>query len=331
MPQPPLTWNEIRTRAAAFVHEWRDEAREHAEAKTFWDDLLRVFGVERRRVASFEEAVKKADRGQGFIDLFWPGVMIAEHKSRGKSLDRARAQAFDYFPGLADARLPRYVVVSDFARIRVSDLDAGTETEFALTDLLDNLQALAFVAGYEKRPTAEQDPVNVAAAARMGALHDALADAGYTGHALEVMLVRLLFCLFADDTGLFAPRGAFQDLIETRTRGDGADLGPLLGALFDTLDTPPDRCQTTLDDALAAFPYVNGRSLPRRSVQPRSRPTCARACSARVRSTGAASRRPSSGRSSSPRSTRPRGANSARTTRPRPTSSNSSGRSSSTG
>ncbi len=89
----PLTWNEIKTRAAAFVHEWRDETREHAEAKAFWDDFLRVFGVNRRRVATFEEAVKKAGGGQGFIDLFWPGVMLAEHKSRGRDLDRAREQA----------------------------------------------------------------------------------------------------------------------------------------------------------------------------------------------------------------------------------------------
>ena len=254
----PLTWNEIKTRAAVFVHEWRDETREHAEAKTFWDELLRVFGVDRRRVATFEEAVKKAEGGQGFIDLFWPGVMIAEHKSRGRDLDRARVQALDYFPGLADAQLPRYVVVSDFARFRVSDLDTGDETEFALVDLVANVQRLGFIAGYQKRTYAEQDPVNIKAAVQMGALHDALHAAGYRGHALEVMLVRLLFCLFADDTGIFSPRGAFQDLIETRTRPDGADLGPLLGQLFDTLDTPPDARQTTLDEALAAFPYVNG-------------------------------------------------------------------------
>ena len=103
----PLTWNEIKTRAAAFVHEWRDETREHAEAKTFWDDFLRVFGVDRRRVATFEEAVKKAGGKQGFIDLFWPGVLIAEHKSRGRDLDRAYGQALDYFPNLPDDKLPR--------------------------------------------------------------------------------------------------------------------------------------------------------------------------------------------------------------------------------
>ncbi len=254
----PLTWNEIKTRAAAFVHEWRDEEREHAEAKTFWDQFLNVFGVNRRRVATFEEAVKKAGGGQGFIDLFWPGVMLAEHKSRGKDLDKAYGQALDYFPNLADDDLPRYVVVSDFERMRLHDLETGEETEFAVADLLDHVSLFGFVAGYEKRSYAEQDPVNVKAARQMAALHDALEAAGYRGHDLERMLVRLLFCLFADDTGIFSPRGAFQDFVETRTRADGGDLGPMLGALFQTLDTAPDERQSNLDETLAAFPYVNG-------------------------------------------------------------------------
>ena len=217
-PKPmPLTWNEIRTRAASFVHEWRDESREHAEANTFWNQFLDVFGVSRRRVATFEEAVKKRDGGQGFIDLFWPGVMLAEHKSRGKSLDDAYRQAVDYLPNIGEADLPRYVVVSDFARMRLHDLETGDETEFALGDLLDHVAEFGFIAGYEKRTYEEQDPVNVEAAVQMGALHDALRDAGYQGHDLEVMLVRLLFCLFADDTGIFTPRGAFQDFVATRT------------------------------------------------------------------------------------------------------------------
>lgn len=258
MPANPLTWNEIKTRAASFVHEWRDETREHAEAKSFWDAFLNVFGVHRRRVASFEKAVKKAGRNQGFIDLFWPGVMLAEHKSAGKDLDRAYGQALDYFPGLEDDQLPRYVVVSDFARIRLHDLETEEEVEFKLENLLNHVHLFGFIAGYEKRSYGEQDPVNIKAAVQMGALHDALSDAGYAGHRLEVMLVRLLFCLFADDTGIFSPRGAFQDFIETRTRPDGADLGPMLGQLFNVLDTPTDERQVTLDEQLGAFPYVNG-------------------------------------------------------------------------
>ncbi|MEL6614798.1 MAG: DNA methyltransferase [Bacteroidota bacterium] len=254
----PLTWNEIKTRAAAFVHEWRDETQENSGAQLFWRDFLNVFGVNVRRVATYEERVKKIDGAQGFIDLFWPGVMLAEHKSRGKNLDKAYGQALDYFPNLPDERLPRYVVVSDFARIRLHDLETGEETEFEIADFLDHVSRFGFIAGYEKRSYAEQDPVNVEAARQMAALHDALHDAGYRGHDLERMLVRLLFCLFADDTGIFSPRGAFEDFVETRTRADGADLGPMLGALFQTLDTPLAERQSNLDEALGAFPYVNG-------------------------------------------------------------------------
>lgn len=254
----PLTWNEIKTRAAAFVHEWRDEAHENSGAQLFWRDFLNVFGVDVRRVGTYEERVKKLDGAQGFIDLFWPGVMLAEHKSRGKDLDKAYGQALDYFPNLPDEQLPRYVVVSDFARMRLHDLETGEENEFVIEDLLDHVSLFGFIAGYEKRTYAEQDPVNLKAAREMAALHDALAAAGYRGHDLEVMLVRLLFCLFADDTGIFSPRGAFQDFIETRTRPDGADLGPMLGALFQTLDTPLAERQSNLDEALGAFPYVNG-------------------------------------------------------------------------
>jgi len=83
----PLTWNEIKTRAAAFVHEWRDEAYERGEAQTFWNQFFHVFGVNRRRLASFEQGVKKLSGRQGFIDLLWPGVLLVEHKSRGEDLD----------------------------------------------------------------------------------------------------------------------------------------------------------------------------------------------------------------------------------------------------
>ena len=89
-------------------------------------------------------------------------------------------------------------------------------------------------------------------------LHDALAGAGYRGHNLERFLVRIVFCLFADDTGIFEPRDIFFDFIETRTSEDGADLGPWLAQLFQVLDTPDDDRIATLDEDLAWFPYVNG-------------------------------------------------------------------------
>lgn len=255
----PLSWNEIKTRAIAFSKEWEGESSEDAEAKSFWDAFFEVFGVHRRRIASFEVPIQREDGSGGFIDLLWKGILLVEHKSLGKDLDRAAAQARDYFPGLKDRDLPRYVLVSDFARFRLYDLEEGTQTEFALKDLPRHLRLFGFVAGYQSRSFKEQDPVNIKAAERMGRLHDALEEDGYTGHKLEVLLVRLLFCLFAEDTGIFEPRRRFQDYIEQRTHEDGSNLGGALATLFDVLNTPPGQRQKGLDEQLAGFPYVNGK------------------------------------------------------------------------
>ena len=255
----PLSWNEIRDRSVAFVREWEGESSEHAEAKSFWDAFFQVFGVSRRRLAAFEKHVKKADGHDGFIDLFWPGMLLAEHKSRGKNLDSAYDQATDYFPGLSDKELPRYIIVSDFARFRVRNLDTGENIEFPLAELPKNLSLFGFIAGYETREYKEQDPVNIKAAQKLAELHDALKDVGYEGHELEVYLVRILFCLFADDTGIFMPRSAFEDFIRVRTSEDGSDLAPRINQIFQTLNTPPEKRLKNLDDQIAAFPYVNGR------------------------------------------------------------------------
>lgn len=255
----PLSWNEIKDRALKFSREWADEASEDAEAKSFWDNFFDVFGVPRRRVGTFEQRVKKIDGRDGFIDLLWKGVLLVEHKSRGKDLDRAHAQARDYFHGLTDAELPKYLLVSDFARFRLYDLESGeVPVEFGLKDFHKHVRRFGFIAGYQARSFKEQDPVNVLAAERMGKLHDALKAAGFDGHALEVLLVRLLFCLFADDTGIFA-RHAFHELLSQRTSPDGADSGQWLAQLFQTLNTDPAKRQKTLDAQLAEFPYVNGK------------------------------------------------------------------------
>ena len=254
-----LSWNEIRDRARKFSKEWADESSEDAEAKSFWNDFFDVFGVNRRRVATFEHRVKKIDGKDGYIDLLWKGMLLVEHKSKGKDLDRAHTQAKDYFHGLKESELPRYVLVSDFERCRLYDYDNGADfTEFNIKDLHKHVRQFGFLAGYTTHAFKEEDPVNIAAAERMGKLHDALKDAGYDGHALEVLLVRLLFCLFADDTSIFAPR-QFHEFILQRTGEDGADLGLWLAKVFQVLDTPPERRPKALDEQMAEFPYVNGK------------------------------------------------------------------------
>ncbi len=254
----PLSWNEIKSRAIAFSKAWENETSEDAEAKSFWDGFFNVFGITRKRVASFEEPVKKLGAKQGFIDLFWKGILLVEHKSRGKNLDRAYTQALDYFPGIEERDLPKYILVSDFARFRLYDLEEKEQHEFDLKELHKNVHLFGFVAGYQKHKTREEDPVNIKAAENMGRLHDQLKEIGYDGHQLELYLVRLLFCLFAEDTGIFERR-IFQDYIEERTCEDGSDLAHHLSTLFQILNTQENRRLKNLDEQLAAFPYVNGK------------------------------------------------------------------------
>lgn len=262
----PLSLNEIKDRALRFSREWESASAEKSEAQTFWNEFFDVFGVTRRRIASFEEPVRRAKTrfeqsgGKGgFIDLFWRGTLIAEHKSRGRDLDSAYKQALEYFEGIAERDLPRYVIVSDFARIRLYDLETGDQNEFELKDLYRNIKLFGFIAGYTTQRISEQDPVNIKAAERMGKLHDKLRASGYSGHALEVLLVRLLFCLFAEDTTLFEPKGSFRDFIENCTQKDGRDLGAQLSHLFQVLNEHEGNRQSNLDEMLTAFPYVNGK------------------------------------------------------------------------
>ena len=253
-----LSWNEIRARAAKFADEWRDAAHEKRETQSFYNEFFGLFDVKRRSVARYEEHVRKLDNTSGFIDLFWPGVLIVEQKSEGRDLTRAKGQAGKYFDALPERDRPRYILVSDFQTFELHDLDERKKDAFALADLPAHIEKFSFILGVQRRTFRDQDPVNVKASQSMGRLHDALEASGYRGHDLEMFLVRMVFCLFADDTGIFEPRDIFLDLLETRTREDGSDLGAWLSQLFQVLDTPVDRRQATLDEDLARFPYVNG-------------------------------------------------------------------------
>ena len=253
-----LSWNEIRTRAAQFAHEWKDAAYEKGETQSFYNDFFVIFGVRRRSVARYEQHVRKLDNQSGFIDLFWPGVLLVEQKSAGRDLAKAYGQAGEYFDVLVEKDRPRYILVSDFQNFELHDLDEREETTFTLADLPAHVEKFGFILGVQRRTFRDQDPVNVKASELVGRLHDALKASGYDGHDLEVFLVRTVFCLFADDTGIFEPRDIFLDLLETRTREDGSDLGGWLARLFQVLNTPVEQRQAKLDEDLARFPYVNG-------------------------------------------------------------------------
>lgn len=253
----PLSINEIRARLAAFSERWIDACDEDAEAKSFWDALFECYGTNRRQVARFEYPIKKLDGNWGYIDVIWKGKVIVEHKSRGKNLGEAKKQAEDYMERLKPAERPRYLVTCDFGRFEIFDLHNGQEYSFTLEALSDNASLLGFLGGYEpKRPSLEA-PVNIAAVEKLGALYDSMKSGGYPDHDLQRFLVRVLFCLFAEDTGVFEQE-SFTGIIQNRTSEDGSDLGIKLAQIFETLDTPNEKRQAALDEALAALPYVNG-------------------------------------------------------------------------
>ena len=254
----PLSWNEIRARSAVFAEEWKDAHYEKGETQTFYNEFFEVFGNRRRNVAVYEEKVKKLNDKQGFIDLFWPSHLLIEQKSAGRDLAKARSQATDYFVSLTEKEKPRYILLSDFQTFELLDLEENEEHHFTLAELPDHIRHFAFIAGYQQQKYRDQDPANIEASELMSNLHKHLEESGYTGHDLERLLVRIMFCLFAEDTGIF-PMESFLRLIEDRTEKDGSDLGSWIIHLFQVLNSPPDKRQKNLDEDLSAFPYVNGQ------------------------------------------------------------------------
>lgn len=264
-----LQWSEIRARAAAFSENHKNARYEKGETQTFYNDFFDCFGVSRRQVAAYEQRVRNlpGDK-QGFIDLFWPGTLIVEQKSAGLDLRKASDQALDYYDWLPEPQRPRYILTCDFQRWHLLDLEEGREWRFLLNDLKDHVEAFAFILGIQPRLNRRQSPANAKASQLMGHLHEALAESGYGGHDLQLLLVRLLFILFADDTRIFNNKDQFLDLIERRTAYDGSDLGRWLSDLFEVLNTPIDQRQSTLDADLAEFPYINGKLFAERIRMP---------------------------------------------------------------
>lgn len=262
------TSQEVLAKARAFTRKYDGISVERAESQSFWNDLLSVFGIDRRAVgAEFERVTKRTDTGgTGRIDVFWPNVLLAEHKSLGRDFASALAQADAY--EIAEPERPRLTVVCDFARFLVRDNHTGRSTEFALNEFPDKLGWFGPLVHDELTELAVQRPVDVKAAEKMADLHDELRAAGYTGHALRVLMTRLLFCFFADDARIWA-HGKLDAYLRS---APPQFAGAALAQLFEVLNTPLAKRSGMLDPALAAFPYVNGglfaESLPISNLSP---------------------------------------------------------------
>lgn len=255
-----LSWQEIRTRARRFSERWADAHYEKGETQSFYNEFFEIFGVDRKKVAIFERKIDMIERNRrGFIDLFWPSVLLIEQKSAGKDLFKAQGQALDYVLGLKDRELPKYVLTCDFQRFNLLELETRQEVAFTLAELHKHVEAFAFMLGVQRRAYGSQAAVNIKAAELLGTIHDALEAKNYRGTDLERLMVRLLFCLFADDTGIFDSKDDFLYLIEERTDADGGNVGRVLNELFEVLDTPEDQRVVGLDPEFGKFPYVNGK------------------------------------------------------------------------
>lgn len=254
----PLDWKDIRASAEKFVLRFKKVAKESSYKQQFWIEFMQMFGVDNMQVGAFEYYVKKLGNHAGEIDYFWPGKMIIEHKSAGKSLDDAVDQAMGYFLAIEKKEeRPRYIVVSDFKTFRILDLVERSDDTFKLEELPDNVDKFGFLAGYSDKRIEGQHPVNIRAAELMGGLYDLLVESNYPSEDVDLLLVRLVFCMFAEDADIF-DKNLFHEYLTFHSNDDGSGMGGALSEIFSVLNTPYDRRQGAMPSDLQNFPYVNG-------------------------------------------------------------------------
>lgn len=250
----------IRERATRFASRYAGASSEQAERQSFWNDFFDIFDVDRPQVAAFERIVQKDTGGRGWVDLLYPGQMAVEHKSAGEDLVKAMQQLYAYLPRLSKGAHPWLLVACDFQTFKWEDLESGKGGEFLLSELPDNVDLFAWIAGHarpDRRDFGNEEEASLEATQLLAVLHDRLSANRYGAHHLREWLTRILFCLFADDTGVWG-RAAFHAWVATYTRADGSDLGPQINYLFQILNTPPDLRSPGLDETLSQFTYING-------------------------------------------------------------------------
>lgn len=259
-----LSLDEIRRRCTKVVADWVEEpGDERQQAQSFIKDLLGAFGITQTKAALYEKRAKRTSTGRrGFIDALIPGLALIEMKTAGRDLEAAEAQALDYMEDLAEVERPSRVITSDFKTIRILDIEAedGADTvQFPLEELPLHAEDLAFLAGFQTRAfgSREQEKASIRAAQIMGRLYSELEKTGYSEHESSVFLVRLLFALYGDDSGMWE-RDLFYEFLEKRTREDGTDLGAQLVMLFQIMNQPEALRPANMDSLLSRFPYVNG-------------------------------------------------------------------------
>ena len=259
-----LSWDDIHSKAIAFSNRWKDAASEKQQDQGFIESLLKVFGVpDARAVGTFQEKTKIEGQTK-WIDYLWKGKIAIEMKTRGEKLDKAMDQLTEYMYSLPAKDVPDLWLVSDFENIRLSRRSTNELLTFKTKELRNYIKHFSEIAGYEtERVQDVKIEDNVKAAEKMAKLHDALKASGYGGHDLQVYLVRLLFCLFANDTSIF-PKGNLYNYVQ-KSNVDGSDLSDRISRLFQTLnmDEAERAARKGLSEELKQFRYINGKLFDR--------------------------------------------------------------------
>ena len=257
---------QLQTAAQNFAAYYKDQTDERREKDTFWNEFFAIFGIDRKNVAHFEYPVKDPADNTQFVDIFWEGIFLAEHKSANKNLTKAKEQAERYLQEIGRTKpsaLPEYYAVSDFAHFhlyrRVPEEGAENQWQFPLEELPEYITrgVFDFMFGIEAKVCQIQEEANIQAASAIGRLHDALKEEGiYEEHELRLFITRLLFLFFADDSAVFQRNYLFQDFLESCKEAD--TLGDKLNQLFEFLNTPDQKRSKTQSEKFKGFEYVNG-------------------------------------------------------------------------
>ena len=259
-----MKWTDIGKNARKFEKTWKETTGEEKKFdQSFMNDFFSVYGVSRDKY-SFQYTVRLNTGEIRWADCFWPGVILIEMKSKGQKkaeLETAYAQALEYYYAIEEEIRPKFILVCDFNVFELYNMEGVSKapTRFTLKEFPTRIRVFDVFLGVEtKWKPAGNDDLNIKAAYKMAKLHDKMAALGYSGHELEVYLVRLMFCLFAEDTEIFGS-GFFYDYIQG-CKEDGSDLGSRISDLFEVLDMPPEvrEKKPMLSAELKRFQYIDG-------------------------------------------------------------------------
>lgn len=273
-----MTDAEQRKAAQKFAADWRDKGYEKGESQPFWLALLRnVYGVEEpEQFIIFEEQVHLDHTS--FIDGSIPAThVLIEQKGFGKDLKKPIKQsdgslltpfqqAKRYAAELPYSMRPRWIVTCNFREFHVYDMErpSGEPEVVLLENLCEEYYRLQFLVDTEDSHIRKEMEISLQAGELVGVLYDAILkqyknpDSPETLKSLNMLCVRLVFCLYAEDAGIFGGHGKFHHYLKQIADRNVADVRRGLIDLFRVLDTMPEERDPYMDDELAAFPYVNG-------------------------------------------------------------------------